>query len=183
MIRSPASNFSTTASIEPGKESSMSTLTQTRRPSAAGEATTYRAWVARSAKEPMVLEEVNPAACSGFCSQSAQEPAERFSLLGIGQGEPHNTGDGSGKPHIAAKCAGFCAAGPVGGLFLSRLGNMFLSCRCYFPLRGAVGTDRDGEQVEALEPWFQLSFPLSPLPSVPYHHPHEHRLPCPRFGT
>ena len=38
----------------------MSTLTQTRRPSAPGQATAYRAWVARSAKEPIVLEEIDP---------------------------------------------------------------------------------------------------------------------------
>jgi uncharacterized zinc-type alcohol dehydrogenase-like protein len=38
----------------------MSTITQTRRPSATAPATTYQAWVARSAKQPMVLETVDP---------------------------------------------------------------------------------------------------------------------------
>jgi uncharacterized zinc-type alcohol dehydrogenase-like protein len=38
----------------------MSTLSQTRRPSATAQGITYQAWVARSAKGPMVLENLDP---------------------------------------------------------------------------------------------------------------------------
>jgi uncharacterized zinc-type alcohol dehydrogenase-like protein len=38
----------------------MSTITQTRRPLAAAQATTYQSWVARSAKAPLVLETLDP---------------------------------------------------------------------------------------------------------------------------
>jgi uncharacterized zinc-type alcohol dehydrogenase-like protein len=45
-----------------GKERAMSTITEARRPSPAAQATTYQAWVAKSAKQQMELQALDPGA-------------------------------------------------------------------------------------------------------------------------
>jgi hypothetical protein len=69
---------------------------------------------------------------------SAQQPADGFGLLSIGQGQAHHSRHGVRETQIAANCAGFRAALPRCRLICGWFCRMFESCRGYFPVTRSI---------------------------------------------